>query len=47
MVFTDFSSLRWLSVLTIGVAVLWVFAARYAGRRFHQEEEEEPQKAEG
>jgi AAA family ATP:ADP antiporter len=45
MVFTDFSSLRWLSVLTIGVAVLWVFAARYAGRRFHEEEGEEPQKA--
>lgn len=45
MVFTDFSSLRWLSVVTIGVAVLWVFAARYAGRRFHEKEGEEPQKA--
>ena len=47
MVFTDFSSLRWLSVVTIGVAVLWVFAARYAGRRFHEEGGEQPQKAEG
>lgn len=35
MVFTDFSTLRWLSLFTIVVTLVWLFAARYAGRRFH------------
>ena len=35
-VFTQFISLRWLSVFTIAVIVLWLFAARYAGRRFRE-----------
>ncbi len=36
MVFTHFGSLRWLSLFTIAVVVAWIFAARYAGRRFHE-----------
>jgi AAA family ATP:ADP antiporter len=36
MLFTDFSPLRWLSLLTVGIVVLWLFAARYAGRSFHR-----------
>lgn len=36
MLFTQFGSLRWLSLFTIAVVVAWVFAARYAGRRFHE-----------
>jgi AAA family ATP:ADP antiporter len=32
--FAEFESLRWLSLLTIVIVVAWVFAARYAGRRF-------------
>jgi AAA family ATP:ADP antiporter len=35
-VFTEFSSLRWLSAFTMAVIVLWIFAARYAGRRFRE-----------
>jgi hypothetical protein len=35
-VFTEFTSLRWLSGFTITVIVLWIFAARYAGRRFKE-----------
>ncbi|MDA0335202.1 MAG: Npt1/Npt2 family nucleotide transporter [bacterium] len=36
--FTGFDSLRWLSLLTMGVLVLWIIAARYAGRVFAQKE---------
>lgn len=32
--FSDFSSIRWLSLFTVAVIVLWVVAARYAGRHF-------------
>jgi AAA family ATP:ADP antiporter len=35
-VFKEFSSIRWLSVFTIAVIVLWIIAARYAGRRFQE-----------
>lgn len=32
--FTDFSSVRWLSVFTVVITVFWIAAARYAGRHF-------------
>ena len=32
--FTDFSSLRYLGIITLGLLVVWVIAARYAGREF-------------
>jgi AAA family ATP:ADP antiporter len=35
-IFTDFSSVRWLSVVTIVVVALWMGAAWYAGGRFRQ-----------
>jgi AAA family ATP:ADP antiporter len=34
MVFREFSSLRYLSAFTIGIIIVWIFAVRYAGRRF-------------
>jgi ATP/ADP translocase len=34
LVFTDFSSVHWLSVFTLPVIAAWLFAARHAGRRF-------------
>jgi len=34
VMFKDFASLRWLSILTIVIIVIWVAAARYAGKRF-------------
>jgi AAA family ATP:ADP antiporter len=34
MVFREFSSLRYLSAFTLGIIVVWIFAVRYAGRRF-------------
>ena len=37
--FTDFDSLRYLSLITLGLLVLWVIAARYAGRKFREFEE--------
>ncbi len=40
--FQDFSSVRWLSVITIPVVALWIFAARYAGRHFGELSQEEP-----
>jgi AAA family ATP:ADP antiporter len=33
--FKDFSSLRYLSLITLGLLVVWIIAARYAGRQFH------------
>ena len=36
MTFGDFSSLRWLSLVTIAVVALWIYAAVYAGRRFKE-----------
>ena len=34
--FKDFGSVRWLSLVTIALAVVWLLVARYAGRRFHE-----------
>ena len=34
--FKDISSLRYLGMLTLGLIVIWVFAARYAGRQFKE-----------
>ena len=36
MSFGDYSSIRWLSLVTIAVVALWVYAAVYAGRRFKE-----------
>ena len=36
MIFGDFSSLRWLSLVTIVVVGLWIYAAVFAGRRFKE-----------
>jgi AAA family ATP:ADP antiporter len=33
-IFTEFGSLRWLSLVTVLVVVIWIFAARFAGREF-------------
>ncbi|MDJ0943111.1 MAG: Npt1/Npt2 family nucleotide transporter [Kiloniellales bacterium] len=33
-VFTDFETIRWLSAITVPLILVWIFAARYAGRRF-------------
>ena len=41
-VFTDFSSVRWLSLFTIAVTLLWLVAVRYAGRRFQEMTEGQP-----
>ena len=35
-VFTDISSIRYLCILTLALLVVWVIAARYAGRRFSE-----------
>ncbi len=34
--FDDFASVRWLGAFTAPVIVLWIFAARYAGRHFRE-----------
>jgi AAA family ATP:ADP antiporter len=34
--FRDFGTIRYLSIFTVLVAVIWAFAARYAGRRFQE-----------
>ena len=40
--FTEFSSIRWLSAVTIPIIILWIVAARYAGRRFREMTETPP-----
>ena len=35
-IFADFSSIRWLSLVTILLVVAWIFAVRFAGARFKQ-----------
>ena len=39
--FSDFESLRYLSVITLALLVLWIIAARYAGARFREYEEQQ------
>jgi len=34
--FTDFSSIRWLSLFTLAVILLWIIAVRYAGIKFRE-----------
>ncbi|HMJ11082.1 MAG TPA: Npt1/Npt2 family nucleotide transporter, partial [Polyangiaceae bacterium] len=34
--FASFESIRWLSLFAVALTVLWLLAARYAGRRFHE-----------
>jgi AAA family ATP:ADP antiporter len=36
VVFKDFSSIRWLSGFTIPIIIIWIFAVRYAGRKFSE-----------
>ena len=33
-VFQDFDSIRWLTLVTLPLILVWIFAARYAGRHF-------------
>ncbi|UCE67090.1 MAG: MFS transporter [Candidatus Zixiibacteriota bacterium] len=35
-IFAEFSSIRWLSLVTILLVVVWIFAVRYAGARFRK-----------
>jgi len=35
-IFTDFSGVRWLSVIAIVLTVVWLLSASYAGRQFQQ-----------
>ena len=39
-VFVEFSSVRWLSAVTIPLIIVWIFAASYAGKRFREMTEE-------
>lgn len=35
ILFTEFATIRWLSLFTIVIGAVWIVAARYAGKRFH------------
>ncbi len=35
-VFQDFESIRWLTAVTLPLILIWIFAARYAGRKFEE-----------
>ncbi|MCP4583605.1 MAG: MFS transporter [candidate division Zixibacteria bacterium] len=35
-IFADFSSIRWLSLFTVAIVVIWLFAVRYAGSKFEE-----------
>jgi AAA family ATP:ADP antiporter len=41
MYFSDFSTVRWLSLFTLAIVAVWIFAALYAGRQFHELTEKE------
>lgn len=36
--FASFENIRWLSLVTVAVLILWLIAARYAGRVFAEKE---------
>ncbi len=36
MNFTDFSSIRWLSLISLSIIVVWIIAVKYAGMKFKQ-----------
>ncbi|MDR0842336.1 MAG: hypothetical protein LBP68_02830, partial [Acidobacteriota bacterium] len=36
MLFTDFGAIRWLSLVSVVILLVWIFAARYAGRKFDE-----------
>ncbi len=38
LIFADFSTIRWLSLLTLALVAVWAVAARYAGRQFAEME---------
>jgi AAA family ATP:ADP antiporter len=40
LVFSHFGTVRWLSLLTLALLLLWIPAVRYAGKRFERYEEE-------
>jgi len=40
--FTAFSSLRWLSVFTVLIVAVWIYAAQYAGKHFRAVTESKP-----
>lgn len=42
-IFVEFGMIRWLSIATIALVLVWIAAARYAGRRFEPPEREEPE----
>ena len=44
LAFQDFDSLRYLSVITLGLLVVWILAARYAGNQFENFEAEKSAK---
>ncbi len=35
-VFSGFSSVKWLSLFTVGIVVVWLFAVRFAGNKFNE-----------
>lgn len=36
MTFSQFSSIRWLSIFTLAIVIMWILAVRYAGRKFDE-----------
>jgi ATP:ADP antiporter, AAA family len=34
--FRGYSAIRWLSIVVVAILVIWIFAARYAGRKFDE-----------
>lgn len=42
-IFSDFSSIRWISLFTIAVVTIWVFAAKKAGSEFHKKSKNQVQ----
>ncbi len=38
LIFADFSTIRWLSLLTLALVAVWAVAARYAGKQFAEME---------
>jgi AAA family ATP:ADP antiporter len=34
--FKGYSAIRWLSLVVVAILVMWIFAARYAGRKFDE-----------
>ena len=43
--FESYAAIRWLSLVVVAILAVWILAARYAGRKFDEFNQEQPRVA--